>query len=502
MKRTLYLKLLGGYLLFGLLGFLIIATFTYHLTFQHLEKKEAQNLYRESALISSSYAQNYFSNSMTLDEINEQLSALGTYLNADIWIVDTHGKILINTAGTENTDEKITDFDMTDFGNRYYRVGSFYDYFQENMLSVFSPITVNYKVRGYVIIHKAESYLTASANSLSAIAYTTLALIFAAAFVVLALFTYVVYIPIRKITHAADEYSKGNFDAKIDVHSNDEIGYLAASLNYMANELNTLEEDQRKFISNVSHDFRSPLTSIKGYVEAMLDGTIPVEMQEKYLNIILFETERLNKLTKSLLELNKFGSHGVMLDVTDFDINQTIKTTLLTFEGICANKHIRFNLILSGEQLFITADFSKIKQVLYNLIDNAIKFRYESNFRYMNVWFDKEKMESILKNIISNALKYTPENGNVQIFVSENNDSWSVEVKDTGIGIPKDSLKKIWERFYKTDLSRGKDKRGTGLGLSIVKEIIQAHGENINCISTEGVGTEFIFTLPIAKDKE
>ena len=453
MKRTLYLKLLGGYLLFGLLGFLIIATFTYHLTFQHLEKKEAQNLYRESALISSSYAQNYFSNSMTLDEINEQLSALDTYLNADIWIVDTHGKILINTAATETTEETIPDFDMTDFGNRYYRVGTFYDYFQENMLSVFSPITVNYKVRGYVIIHKSESYLTASANSLSAIAYTTLALIFAAAFVVLALFTYVVYIPIRKITHAADEYSKGNFDAKIDVHSNDEIGYLAASLNYMANE-----EDQRKFISNVSHDFRSPLTSIKGYVEAMLDGTIPVEMQEKYLNIILFETERLNKLTKSLLELNKFGSHGVMLDVTDFDINQTI------------NKHIRFNLILSGEQLFVTADFSKIQQVLYNLIDNAIKFSHQDS--------------------------------TITIETTEKNDKVFVSVKDTGIGIPKDSLKKIWERFYKTDLSRGKDKRGTGLGLSIVKEIIQAHGENINCISTEGVGTEFIFTLPIAKDKE
>ena len=359
---------------------------------------------------------------------------------------------------------------MTDFGNRYYRVGTFYDYFQENVLSVFSPITVNYKVRGYVIIHKPESYITASANSLSAIAYTTLALIFAAAFVVLALFTYVVYIPIRKITHAADEYSKGNFDAKIDVHSNDEIGYLAASLNYMANELNTLEDDQRKFISNVSHDFRSPLTSIKGYVEAMLDGTIPVEMQEKYLNIILFETERLNKLTKSLLELNKFGSHGVMLDVTDFDINQTIKTTLLTFEGICANKHIRFDLILSGEQLFVTADFSKIQQVLYNLIDNAIKFSHQDSV--------------------------------ITIETTEKNEKVFVSVKDTGIGIPKDSLKKIWERFYKTDLSRGKDKRGTGLGLSIVKEIIQAHGENINCISTEGVGTEFIFTLPIAKDKE
>ena len=292
----------------------------------------------------------------------------------------------------------------------------------------------------------------------------TLALIFAAAFVVLALFTYVVYIPIRKITHAADEYSEGNFDAKIDVHSNDEIGYLAASLNYMANELNTLEEDQRKFISNVSHDFRSPLTSIKGYVEAMLDGTIPVEMQEKYLNIILFETERLNKLTKSLLELNKFGSHGVMLDVTDFDINQTIKTTLLTFEGICANKHIRFNLILSGEQLFVTADFSKIEQVLYNLIDNAIKFSHPDS--------------------------------TITIETTEKNDKVFVSVKDTGIGIPKDSLKKIWEAFLQNQPIRGKDKRGTGLELPFVKEIIQAHGENINCISTEGVGTEFIFTLP------
>ena len=273
---------------------------------------------------------------------------------------------------------------------------------------MFSPITVNYKVRGYVIIHKPVSSIVNLSNQLTNLSYQTFALLFLAAFVVLALFTWIVYIPIRKIAQGANEYASGNFEAKIDVHSNDEIGYLAASLNYMANELNTLEEDQRKFVSNVSHDFRSPLTSIKGYVEAMLDGTIPVEMQDKYLNIILFETERLNKLTKSLLELNKFGSHGVMLDITSFDINHTTEK-------------------------------------------------------------------------------------NEKVFVS---------VKDTGIGIPKDSIKKIWDRFYKTDLSRGKDKKGTGLGLSIVKEIIQAHGENINCISTEGVGTEFIFTLPLAKEQK
>ena len=192
-------------------------------------------------------------------------------------------------------------------------------------------------------------------------------------------------------------------------------------------------------------------------------------MQEKYLNIILFETERLTKLTHSLLELNKYGSHGTILDRTSFDINQTIKTTALTFEGVCKAKRISFHLILTGQQLFVTADMAKIQQVLYNLIDNAVKFSHH----------DSE----------------------ITIETTARNEKVFVSVKDTGIGIPKDSQSKIWERFYKTDLSRGKDKKGTGLGLAIVKEIIQSHDENINVISTEGVGTEFIFTLPLSKQK-
>lgn len=470
MKHTLYPKLLFGYVLYGVIGFLIITTFTYHLTFEFVERRDAASLYRESALISSNYAENYFSKSTTLEEIQTQLSVLGEYLSSDIWIVDTQGNIILDTANPNlvESSEEIAGFDITDFGNKYYQVGNFYGEFSNETLSVFSPITVNYKVRGYVLIHKPTSSLVNYANGLIMISYETLALLFVAAFIVLILFTYIVYIPIRKISKAADHYAQGDFETKIDIHSSDEIGYLAASLNYMANELNTLEDDQKKFISNVSHDFRSPLTSIKGYVEAMLDGTIPVEMQDKYLNIILFETERLNKLTKSLLELNKFGSHGTMLDITNFDINYTIRMTAQTFEGICKEKHISFDLILTGEKLYVSADMSKIQQVLYNLIDNALKFSHPDS--------------------------------TITIETTEKNEKIFVSVKDTGIGIPKDSIKKIWERFYKTDLSRGKDKKGTGLGLSIVKEIIQAHGENINCISTEGVGTEFIFTLPLARE--
>ena len=200
-----------------------------------------------------------------------------------------------------------------------------------------------------------------------------------------------------------------------------------------------------------------------------MDGTIPHEMQDKYLNIILFETERLNKLTQSMLELNKYGTKGSIMDITSFDINHTIKMVVQSFEGTCKQKKISFELILTGEESFVSADISKIQQVLYNLIDNAIKFSHPGS--------------------------------SITIETTEKNDKVFISVKDAGIGIPKDSIKKIWERFYKTDLSRGKDKKGTGLGLAIVKEIISAHNENINVISTEGVGTEFIFTLPLTRQE-
>ena len=238
----------------------------------------------------------------------------------------------------------------------------------------------------------------------------------------------------------------------------------------MASEIARGEDNQKKFIANVSHDFRSPLTSIKGYLEAMLDGTIPPELHEKYLNIVLNETERLTKLTNSLLTLNNLNTKGMVLEKSDFDVNSIIRNTAASFEGTCQQKHIAIELVLTGEQLPVHADMGKIQQVLYNLMDNAIKFSHS---------------DSVIK-----------------IETTEKRNKVFVSVKDSGIGIPKDSLKLIWDRFYKTDLSRGKDKKGTGLGLSITREIIQAHNENINVISTEGVGTEFIFSLPLSEEDD
>jgi signal transduction histidine kinase len=473
MKRTLYLKFLFCYALFGALAILILCTFTQNAINRNMERREAQKLYRESAQIASDYASNYLNSSLSLEDFQSHMEIIGGYLSSEIWIIDNQGNLLFDSADADIGQRAahshytvLNGFDSSYFGNQYYQVGDFYGTFDEDTLTVFSPVTSNYRVRSYVLIHKPISAITDWANDYMNIAFYTVVLIYLVALVFLVLFTFGVYRPIRQTTRVAQSYAQGDFKPQNHIRSNDEIGYLANTMNYMAKELDTLEEDQRKFISNVSHDFRSPLTSIKGYVEAMLDGTIPVEMQSKYLNIILFETERLTKLTQGILDLNRYGHRGIILDLADFDINRMIKTTILTFEGTCEKKGLSFDLVLTGQELFVNGDMSKIQQVLYNLIDNATKFSHNDSA--------------------------------IKIETSIKNEKVLISVKDSGIGIPADSIKKIWDRFYKTDLSRGKDKKGTGLGLSIVKEIIQAHKEHINVISTEGVGTEFIFTLPLA----
>jgi signal transduction histidine kinase len=280
------------------------------------------------------------------------------------------------------------------------------------------------------------------------------------------LFLYIYFItelPLKSLAKAAKEYSSGNYNYSFTLKGLSEFRDLGAAISYMSGELAKLDDYQKKFVANISHDFRSPLTSIKGYAEAIKDGTIPYENQEKYLNIILFESERLTKLTSNLLELNRFENKGAFLDITSFDINHIIKMTAESFEGSCREKKITLNLVFSSKKTPVDADMGKIQQVLYNLIDNAIKFSHP--------------------------------NSKIKVSTEEKGDKVFISVKDYGIGIPKESIKKVWERFYKTDASRGKDKKGTGLGLSITKEIIQAHNENINVISTEGVGTEFVFSL-------
>lgn len=453
-------------MIFGFFGFVIVATFVSSMTFEHLRREKADALYKEATLIANTYASDLYDNNTTLDTVKYQLDALDTYLSATIWIINPSGRMILDSSAPMDVENEVVveNFDPTVTQGSYYTVGTFFDSFDEKMISVFAPITSNYMVRGYVVIHYPISNIHASSDSLLNISYIMLVILFLLSLIIVIFFTEMVYIPLRKITEATEQYAAGNMHYEFSVDSEDEMGYLAASLNYMASEIARSEDNQKKFVANVSHDFRSPLTSIKGYLEAMLDGTIPPEMHEKYLTIVLNETDRLTKLTNSLLTLNNLNTKGVMLERTDFDINQVIRNVAASFEGTCRQKNVAIELVLVGDYLYVNADMGKIQQVLYNLLDNAIKFSHHDSA--------------------------------IKIEITEKRSKIFVSVKDRGIGIPKDDLKLIWDRFYKSDLSRGKDKKGTGLGLSITKEIIHAHGEHINVISTEGVGTEFIFSLP------
>lgn len=465
MRKTLYLKFILAYIIFGWFGFVVVATFVSNMTMDHLKKQQADSLYREATLIANTYASGLYNNEVSLEVVKSQLDALDTYLNATLWIINPSGRLILDSSAPLDVENEIMieNFDPTVTAGSYYTIGNFFNTFDEDMLSVFAPITSDYKVKGYVVIHGSISGILKEADNLLTISYIMLVILFLLSLIILIFFTEIVYIPLRKITEATEQYASGNMHYEFSVESEDEMGYLAATLSYMASEIARSEDDQKKFVANVSHDFRSPLTSIKGYLEAMIDGTIPPEMHEKYLTILLNETERLRKLTNSLLTLNNLNTKGIMLNKVDFDINRTIRNVAASFEGTCRAKMIAIELVLTGDEMYVVADVDKIQQVLYNLLDNAIKFSHH---------------DSVIK-----------------IETTEKHNKVFVSVKDSGIGIPKDDLKLIWDRFYKSDLSRGKDKKGTGLGLSITKEIIRSHGENINVISTEGVGTEFIFSL-------
>lgn len=468
MKKSIIAKILLGYVLYAIIGIIIIVLLSSTVTEKSITKVYGQELYDNAVMIAEDCKNAYLSSSSDLTDASTYLDSISAYIDADIWLVKKDGTIIYDSS------QKMTDYKLSVFNpasvKGQYTTDAFENDLEDSYIAAIQPLNLNYSIAGYITLLQPMSDISTVNNNITSQFLFLFVVIFASSLLILLLLQIIIIKPLKKITEGANEFAAGNLKYNIDIKSQDELGYLAATLNYMSDELNNAEEYQKKFISNVSHDFRSPLTSIKGYLEAMIDGTIPPELHEKYMNLVISETERLTKLTSSTLTLQSLSSKGMYMDMSDFDINKVIKNTAAAFEGICSKKSISFDLLMSSKKLYVYADLSKIQQVLYNLIDNAIKF---SN-----------------------------NNSVITIQTFEKYDKAFISVKDQGIGIPKESQSKIFNRFYKGDSSRGKDKKGTGLGLAIVKDIITAHKENIDVISTEGVGTEFVFSLKLSSAKE
>ena len=274
--------------------------------------------------------------------------------------------------------------------------------------------------------------------------------------------------PIDEIADAANSFASGHLDArvKIAVQRKDELGRLAVSFNAMADSLEQSEKRRQEFVSNVSHELKTPMTTIGGFVDGILDGTIPQEQERKYLTIISDEIKRLSRLVRTLLQTSRLQDQVEKQPWHPFDIVDMAVGTMLSFEKKIEEKHLEVDMNVPEEPVMVVGSSDSINQVLYNLMDNAVKF--------------------------SNP------GGRVGLGIRVKGGKANITVSNTGETIPLEQQKLIFDRFHKTDVSRSKDKDGVGLGLYIVQTIITKHGEDINVISNDGL-TEFTFTMTLAQ---
>lgn len=319
-------------------------------------------------------------------------------------------------------------------------------------------------IAGFVFVASSASVISDFRVNVFGIVSIAVIIVSIISFALVYMLTYQQVKPLRQMAKAAGKFAEGDFSVRVPVTNENEVGQLAVAINEMAGKLAVSENMNRSFIANVSHELKTPMTTISGFVDGILDGTISYEEQNKYLKIVSAETKRLARLVRSMLDLSKIDSGEMKLNKQNFNLCETIFDTMLSFEHRIEEKHIEIQGLEELRPTTVNGDADLIHQVVYNLMDNAVKF--------------------------------TNEGGYIRVNVSVKNKIAHVSICNSGIGVPSDELPHIFERFYKTDKSRSYDKQGVGLGLYIVKTIIALHGGTIRAESSEGNYCNVTFTLP------
>lgn len=334
---------------------------------------------------------------------------------------------------------------------------------QENLLALGVPVMENQTIYGGVLMCTTASIVNKGYAEFVGQVLTSVAISLILTFVLFYFLADKITKPIKKIDKTVTEFSKGKFDLRVKCDTNDELQSLSENINNMATSIENLEKMRSSFVSNVSHELRTPMTTITGFVEGILDGTIPKEKADNYLSIVLDESKRLSRLVSELLSISRLESGSFKIEKQSFDICELVRQSIIKFENQIVKDNLNVELEIPDDEVFVYADSDAITQVLTNLIGNAIKF--------------------------------TNENGIIRIRIYYENNKIKVEVYNTGEGISKEKLKYIWDRFYKADDSRNLNPEGLGLGLYIVKSILNKSDEKIYVDSIEGEYTKFTFTL-------
>lgn len=316
----------------------------------------------------------------------------------------------------------------------------------------------------YIYVQKDTSgQKSAIANS----AILILGCVFLTGSIVFLVIADIIVKPLTRLTNAIKELSNGNYNVRVDNVGQDEISKLNQGFNQMARQLAKQDETRQKFISDISHEFQTPLTSIQGFANILKEEDLPKEQRVKYANIILYNSKRLSSLAKNMLQLTLLDREEIELELTNYSLVEQMNRVISTQENQAMEKNIEIVFEMPKKEIFIEGD--------------------------------EQRLEQVWTNIISNAIKYTNEGGLITITMKKNSKDIKISIEDTGIGMSKEVVSHIFERFYREDKARNVE--GNGLGLAIVKSIVDLHHGKIDILSQVDVGTNFIVRLPIEKQK-
>lgn len=483
LRRSLFKK----YLIFGIVILLTsfialsITMFIFVNRYWEAEKRTTlvDNANRVAGVIESSSTYLPAAHMLIIDKdspVGLTVVNMSEIIDADVLIVDNTGKCAYCSAsdGVDYEAKTLPSYVLAaTTQGEFFESGTLDGYFPNTRYTAGVPIIAN-DGGGDTII--AFCYTSTPATFVSGLPVTFLHIFLISAAVMLviiiifvAAMSYSMSLPLRQMSSAAKKFAVGDFSVRVKVKSDDEIGELAKAFNDMADSLSSSEGMRRSFISNVSHELKTPMTTIAGFIDGMLDGTIPSERHEHYMKIVSNEVKRLSRLVTSMLSLSRIDRGELKVNRQKFDLFSLLITILASYEQKIVVRKLHITGLEDFRSITVNADPDLMYQVIYNLIENAVKF--------------------------------TNEGGTIHFGVEETRYDISVMISNTGPGIPPEDIRYIFDRFYKTDKSRSIDKKGMGLGLFIAKTIMRLHGGDIYVESRVNEFTTFTIRLPLTEDR-
>ncbi len=484
MLRTSFSKYLTAFVLTIFISFVILSGIITSLVYNYAFTDMEERLSKETSIVVDLIQRD------GVGKIEEEVynivhaiePMVNLYSDYDVIITDKFGKVILSTAHSTNkeartavinTEEGIDRFDISLFEKQtneegevnYIRRGKIGHLLSDEYMVYAKAIERDGDVECYVMTLASTNRENNFVSITRRVVINSTIWVMVAAVIAAYFITNRIVHPLKNMTSAAKKFAKGDFSVRVEVNErNDEVAELGRAFNNMADSLESLEKMRNSFLANISHDLRTPMTTIAGFIDGINSGAIPPEKHEYYLGIISAEVHRLSRLVSQLLDVSRLESGERKFTHTDFDIAEVARIILISFEQKIEDKRLDVEFDAEFDGMYAHADKDAIYQVLYNLCHNAIKFASEE--------------------------------GRFRIRISRITDTkLKVAVFNQGQTLSDDDTKMVFDRFYKSDKSRGLDKTGVGLGLYICKTIIDAHGETIGVENIDGEGCEFWFTV-------